>query len=549
MTPGSTGVLRPRAGGIALVNSNLEINNSYVGVNNSQFNTATGNGGGIHALNSTLDFITLAYVQRNVSGNHGGGIYAEDSIINMNFGRIDDNQAEFSGGGFFLHDTNLISLNTRFEANVNNNQQPNSGGGGLYAETNSLVTIRDTDFNLNVGHLGGGIHVRSGSTLDIDNNSTLTGNFATNGGAIHAETAITLDDTTISNNLAADNGGGIHCFSCDDLDISLSQITNNTADSGGGLYVTDSDTVVDIISTSFDLNNATSTLEDQGEGGGVYMAGGLLTVTNSVIDQNSSSLFGGGLYLEGTPTNSLMANIVNTAITSNTTTVNGAGNGGAGLYARTTDIMFTDALFQLNQTPGVGGGARFELASIIDISGTVFDQNIAEGFGGGGIYVNNSTLNVHSQSQFTNNDGDAFGGGIRLLSGSAVIRDAVIANNYARFGGGIQSQSTTLEVVNSRIVNNSGIFGGGLYANRGNIEFRAETGSSPSACDPAQLASNEYCMEISGNSVTDTGGGVHLIALTSGNFTGTFDQVAFQNNQAEIRGSALVFDSDNASPG
>ncbi len=102
--------------------------------------------------------------------------------------------------------------------------------------TLNQVTISDgraTDL-LSSGDLGGGIYGAGSSVLAI-NNSTIVGNSATSGGGIGAVSAseVTLTNSTVSGNSAEVDGG---IFNDGTLSLNHTTITENTAtDNGGGI--------------------------------------------------------------------------------------------------------------------------------------------------------------------------------------------------------------------------------------------------------------------------------------------------------------------------
>jgi predicted outer membrane repeat protein len=140
---------------------------------------------------------------------------------------------------------------------------------------------------------GGGIYVVGGNNLSI-RESVISGNRAVNGAGISAEvnTIIDMDKTTIQNNYATSDGGGIYTAGI--VDISNSSIHSNTAVGGlgGGIYASNVDTASVITNTTIAQNIAI-------QGGGVVaMNMDLLHVslvynsarfTGGIASQSSSS--------------------------------------------------------------------------------------------------------------------------------------------------------------------------------------------------------------------------------------------------------------------
>ena len=120
---------------------------------------------------------------------------------------------------------------------------------------------------------------------------------------------------------------------------------------GGGIY---SDGTLTIINTTVNGNTAITPSPEEGYGGGIYTAGGTLTITGSTISFNFASLWGGGINGGGT-------------ITDSTISGNTAGGGddhrpgqGGGIYGGGTisnsTISGNTAWGDEFKGPGLGGG-------------------------------------------------------------------------------------------------------------------------------------------------------------------------------------------------
>lgn len=98
----------------------------------------------------------------------------------------------------------------------------------------------------------------------------------------------TFVNSTISGNIADDNGGGIYFFSYGNLVMSGSAVTGNTAKySGGGIYN---------FSATAIIQNSTISSNKASKGGGVYAYyGDNVTIQNCTIAFNSAKAHGGGI--------------------------------------------------------------------------------------------------------------------------------------------------------------------------------------------------------------------------------------------------------------
>ncbi len=218
-------------GGIYSLESNLNIDNATIANNN-----ANHSGGGIFADNSIVTINNSTISGNNALDNHGGGIRNEGvGSITINNSNIENNSAGFGsfptslgrGGGISSEgiDTTVHS------SNIFGNNATQTGG-GIYVNTAPL-TITNTDVHLNNSNDTGGGVAAFFSDVDIINSSIQTNS------ADGAFAGIWLGDatTTITNSVVLGNtstrGAGISTFN-GSLTINNSTITHNVADSNGG---------------------------------------------------------------------------------------------------------------------------------------------------------------------------------------------------------------------------------------------------------------------------------------------------------------------------
>ncbi|MCP4743628.1 MAG: hypothetical protein GY871_15595, partial [Actinomycetales bacterium] len=107
-------------------------------------------------------------------------------------------------------------------------------GGGLYVGNSSPV-IQDCIFAFNTSGFGGGVYLRNGAA-EIQFCSFLGNNAGSDGGAIFASSAGGfIGNCSVSLNGAGNHGGGIKVVQ-GDLEIIETQIVDNSAYQGGGLF-------------------------------------------------------------------------------------------------------------------------------------------------------------------------------------------------------------------------------------------------------------------------------------------------------------------------
>ncbi|MDR9402817.1 MAG: choice-of-anchor Q domain-containing protein, partial [Halothece sp. Uz-M2-17] len=159
------------------------------------------------------------------------------------------------------------------------------------------------------GNNGGGIFNRENLTLS---NSTITGNSAYSGGGINNNGTATLSNSTVSSNSAYDDGGGIY-NTFGTATLSNSTVSGNSADNDGG-GISNNGTVT--------LSNSTvSSNSAYDDGGGIYNTFGTATLSNSTVSGNSAYDGGGGISNNGTAT-----------LSNSTVSGNSADDDGGGIF-------------------------------------------------------------------------------------------------------------------------------------------------------------------------------------------------------------------------
>jgi predicted outer membrane repeat protein len=159
------------------------------------------------------------------------------------------NSSAGSGGGIYAFNANL----TLSHCVVSDNGAPGGGGGGIYTADGAAL-IENCLFlnNSAASRDGGAIYIIGAccgpqASLDL-RTSTIMGSYAINGGAIYniENVALTITDSTINNNQASHNGGGI-CNTgfvgyVPGVYLTNSTVSDNTAAAGGAIYQDTSDT-------------------------------------------------------------------------------------------------------------------------------------------------------------------------------------------------------------------------------------------------------------------------------------------------------------------
>lgn len=167
-------------------------------------------------------------------------------------------------------------------------------GGGVMNFSN-LTLQRVRVFSNTAGIGGGGIASRGGSsTLLLVQSNVISNHSSGNAGGVYSsnDSTVTISDTVISGNTASEFGGGFSTNSTTPTTINHSTIQNNQANFGGGI----SNSGLLIIEKSTIAENSAV-----GNAGGIYQdISGILTATNVTVSGNhAGSNYGGVLNTSG----------------------------------------------------------------------------------------------------------------------------------------------------------------------------------------------------------------------------------------------------------
>lgn len=207
----------------------------------------------------------------------------------------------------------------------------------------TLSNLQISDGSESAG--GGAVRVESGGSLHASD-CRLIDSQALEGGAIDGvDATVVVARAWISGNEASGNGGGLHMV-------------------GGSLSVTD-----------------TAVLSNQGSrGGGIYSRDTVVTVTRSEIADNTATFEGGGLRIGGASD----LDVRNTTITGN----GARGAGGGLLVAAATNALLANVTVALNAADiddpdgshgGTGGGLFKSGSGVLTLRNTIIAGNTDEG--------------------------------------------------------------------------------------------------------------------------------------------------------------------------
>ncbi|WP_417724359.1 M10 family metallopeptidase C-terminal domain-containing protein [Salipiger sp.] len=266
----SGGTANRAGGGIEVIDGTMTISGATL-VNN-RTGDAPGNGGALHVTgtNGTMVSVSDSMILRNFASSEGGGLWNNaGSVITVTGSTVSGNvaagaAADNGGGGLFNNGGTFAISSSTVEGNRATGTA--GSGGGLFS-TAGTVTVTDTDFDGNTARrAGGGIEIVEGNLLV--SGSDFSDNFA---------------------GPAPGNGGAIHVTGGAATDIDGGSFTGNTATAeGGALWNSATGTMV--VSGAAILGNlANGTAMSEQGGGGVFSNGGMTTLIDVTVTDNTAN--------------------------------------------------------------------------------------------------------------------------------------------------------------------------------------------------------------------------------------------------------------------
>ncbi|MEE9492661.1 MAG: SdrD B-like domain-containing protein [Gammaproteobacteria bacterium] len=368
-----------------------------------------------------------------IHDNIGTAIASSFGALNMDGSTIERNTrgvalvdgTPFNMSNSFVRDNEGPGVRTTGQGHsvmmINNTEITGNGGPGLSCSGCDQVEVTDSTISHNGldpadTRGGGGVSV----TWDIDDPLD--------------SPEVLIKDTVIENNAATQHGGGVR--------VTILEASEPTATPG---KLTIDNTRIGMNSTNgfFDI-----------EGGGIYIeTGNLVIKNNSILDDNRAGPLGGLTSSKG-------GAIYQRELAT---------------YTQPTGLTVSDSVISNNSANSQGGGIWIVLDGPVTISDSTVANNSANSISGGGMYVAGADVTVH-RSTFSGNSAST-GGGISLSTfsgfpeGSLTITESTISNNSASFGasggGGIFVNAGNLganvSLENSTVSGNSSAnFGGGI---------------------------------------------------------------------------------------
>ncbi len=249
-------------------------------------------------------------------------------------------------------------------------------------------------------------------------------------------------------------GSAINCYQVN-ITISHCTITQNSANWGGGIYLSGSNAVISncVITDNQCKNN----------GGGIYCTNSNPIISNCLISGNlcntspttSSGRGGGGICAN----HSSSPTIRGCVLENNHSIWNG---GGISINDNSHPVIADCAIFN-NLADSSGGGIFCSSSSHPTVSHTFLHNNDAI-FDGGGVYLMDQANMILESCTIGENNADGMGGGIAVVRSRPNLQHSVYYGNIGTFGGGgiWGTDSSDVQITNCTIAGNSGQYGGGI---------------------------------------------------------------------------------------
>jgi CSLREA domain-containing protein len=345
---------------------------------------------------------------------------------------------------------------------------------------------------------GSGGAVLSLGPAVVLNNMTFRNNYAANyGGAVYAGSVITATGTRFENNSSGYFGGavmaGVNKFGTSRINTSTF-VTNTARFEGGALFIKGSTNLNEqrrlfVNESTFTNNSVTAPLGGQAARGGAILANSPVDISKSRFENNTSTVFCGGVYLYNAESITQLSNVpmvvTDTVFINNDGYLGGAlcadgpltGNGSTferndtsidgGAIRGRNDVTVGTSTFLSNTAASTGGAIAaapnsFPPSSIplkLSVSRSLFRNNSAPSGSGGAVYGISLTVASNVVNSLFNENTSSSGSAIAItgtFSSLAVQHSTFVGNTSNSDKGTIDTLGGAITTTNSIIANNTG---------------------------------------------------------------------------------------------
>ena len=303
-------------GGGGIYASHADVSMQIVTVSENSVTGSSSDGGGILVRYGSLT-MDGCHVERNTAPDCGGGMILRHSVLNAAKSFFENNTAKFGAGIYFGDTPNEAEEGCSGEHNhlitdstISGNTvlDPENGiGGGMYVGTTSNLTLRNSKLLNNDGATqGGAIVAYSAGTIELDRVSVSENTAQSGAGILALCTAVCntdirlLNGTAIDANTATGYGGGIYANAiAKELNVTVtnSSVSGNTAAGGAGIFTYKSGSaVINVDLQSGAVMHDNNAVVNMGGAIYAYNAANINIAANSAVYNNTAATAGDDLF-------------------------------------------------------------------------------------------------------------------------------------------------------------------------------------------------------------------------------------------------------------
>ena len=382
---------------------------------------------------------------------------------------------------------------------------------------------------------GGAVYMKAtGATITLQNNASIIGGTAADGGSVYVESGtFAMDGTSsITGGTATENGGAVYVAG-GEFAVNGGTITGGTAtENGGAVYVAGGEFAVN--GGTITGGTATGT-EDKvtGNGGAIYQSAGSVSLTNGATVSDSSANMGGLAYINGE----------NAQFTSNGTvfTCGHSTKGGGAIRAQQSaanGVSITGGEISNNTTgPGTGGAAlivfdaevtlenvevsaseqhenTYGIIHIDHANAVVTVKNATVDAGGvkkiengAAFYINNGALTLENTEVYGGNATN--GGAVHMTNGTFTMKGSstIYGGTASNGGGSVYMNGGVFNFYGGTITGGEAKYGGNVYVYTAGSKARAQFNAIP---DPENPDSTAVRVIENGSATNATNGGGNI---------------------------------------
>lgn len=277
-------------------------------------------------------------------------------------------------------------------ANLTINGSGTIKGGFHYPGTDPIPESQDEYYDKRDG---GGIHnmgtlVMNNVTVEsnqCEKEAEGSGSYSARGGGIYTgeNSSFMMNGGSLYGNTCEGGGGGVFGYKARHFEMNDVTVESNQSGSkGGGLRLQGGKGAASLDNCTFELNMAI--VNDASQGGGIYVDGTALNLTNCTINGNSSTLQGSGLFMMG----DCNINAKNCTFSMNGAAGSNPNNNGGAIYISKGTFIMDGGSIAENSCNGEGGGIYIVKGATLKLKGNV---NITNNYHG--TTAGNSVSNVY----------------------------------------------------------------------------------------------------------------------------------------------------------